>query len=458
LTPAGSADSALVTSANHPDGARSFWEGRARRVVRRVNVAWWLSAFLPLTVALCAGGAAVVLVARRHGLPLDPVFAALGVALGGGALVAWWFTRARRFSTADALVRLDLAGGLDARLAAAGALGVWPPPTPVDDGLRWRLGPLVGPPATALLLLAAAAVIPVTPAAAPRGEDVVEPLAWAEVESRVAALEQADLFEPQALEALRSDLAELRAQPRETWYGHASLEAADHLAERLSQALGGLGPDLARAERGLQALAELSGSARSDALARAEEEVHAAVPGLGSGAVPLRSDLLGQLRGLDYHSLSRDDAAALGRALAKGRAAAKAGGRNTEGNGSDDGEEPCPGSGTGSGSCDRDGRAGRDEPGRGGVTRGAGAAPLTLGAGGELAVPSAVQPLPRADLDHAALGDVVEQVPLAPDVRPTGKAAPAPAGAVVAGGSGGDTVWRDRVTPEERRFLQRYFK
>ena len=57
LTSPVSADTALVTSANGPDDARAFWERRARRVTRRVAVAW-SSALFGLWHVLPSGGLA----------------------------------------------------------------------------------------------------------------------------------------------------------------------------------------------------------------------------------------------------------------------------------------------------------------------------------------------------------------------------------------------------------------
>jgi hypothetical protein len=62
------------------------------------------------------------------------------------------------------------------------------------------------------------------------------------------------------------------------------------------------------------------------------------------------------------------------------------------------------------------------------------------------------------DLSRAMPGDVLGVSKRAHEVDPSTFHGPVDGGAISSAGSGGEAVWRNSLTPNEREVLQRYFK
>lgn len=95
-------------------------------------------------------------------------------------------------------------------------------------------------------------------------------------------------------------------------------------------------------------------------------------------------------------------------------------------------------------------------PGRGGISRGPGPAPLFLGDESNLGT-SRIEGVQNQDFSKAALGGVLGIGQTEHKIDETRKG-PREAGAVKSVGQGGDTVWRESLMPEEKAVLKRYFK
>ena len=68
------------------------------------------------------------------------------------------------------------------------------------------------------------------------------------------------------------------------------------------------------------------------------------------------------------------------------------------------------------------------------------------------------QGLTAADLKRLALGDKLGTTAGAHDVDPSKAIAPGAAGAVASPAAGGEAVWVNRLTPNERAALKQFFK
>jgi hypothetical protein len=96
-------------------------------------------------------------------------------------------------------------------------------------------------------------------------------------------------------------------------------------------------------------------------------------------------------------------------------------------------------------------------PSRGGVNRGPGAAPLTLKEAAELGTNN-LEGVTSQDYENAMMGDKLTEQATNPEDQITEYEGLQQAGAVAETGQGGEAVWRDKLSAEERRLLQDYFQ
>lgn len=96
-------------------------------------------------------------------------------------------------------------------------------------------------------------------------------------------------------------------------------------------------------------------------------------------------------------------------------------------------------------------------PGKGGITRGPGTAPITFGEEQNLKTKNLETIQGNKDMSRAAPGEILaigeteHDNPNQPSVRQSG-------GALSNSANGGDAVWRESLTPDEKALLKRYFK
>ena len=78
------------------------------------------------------------------------------------------------------------------------------------------------------------------------------------MERAIDELKEAELVEEEALATWEQSLEELRAQPKEEWYEHASMEASDSLREKLENSMRSLAGELDEARASVSGLEELT--------------------------------------------------------------------------------------------------------------------------------------------------------------------------------------------------------
>ena len=378
------------------------------------------------------------------------VYGAALFACAGGA--AWHAGRNGFFTAADALVRLEAHLGLHNRLSAAAAgVGAFPPPQRAPDGyaFRWQkiLPPLAG---AAGLVLAAASVSITRPAADYLPE--TPPVALSQTADWLDLLKKTDLVQPPALEDFRERLEQLRQQPARDWYSQSSLEAGDNLHGQTEQSLQALQRDLRTAAGSLETMERLTGQttpAEAKALANRFQE---ALKGLELGNLPLNRELLSRLEGLDpstMKSLTPGQLETLKQRLKNGVKITEAMLRPAK-----------PGEKPGDEAAALIAAVAGSEHGKpGGTGGGSGSAPLDFRDKGTQLGSTRTEAAPNASsLDHALPGDLVGVGKGEHTVDPSQYTGPTTAGAVASEGAGGEAVWRDDLTPQEREVLRNFFK
>jgi len=418
----------------------AFWRRRSRTLRRRVNLGWWLAGWWPVALAISLAGSLALVLSRRLEVPLTRffvVFAAVQVVAG---LVVWLRARRRFFRDGDALVHLDTALALDCRLVAAHAgAGDYPTPSERVVPLRWRWPLLVAPVALAVLAIAVAANVPIARSAS-QHVTAEPPPEWQEMETWLEMVEETKLAEPEALQTWEERLASLREQPRDEWYDHGSLEASDTLRDDLAGALRSLATGLESAEGDLAALsAPTEGTGIAAATGQRMEN---ALSIAARGGLPLSRELAEKLResGLaGARALSPEELARLRRRLREGAEQCRSALVECPA-----GHRLCPG---------RDCRRGS-----GAIARGPGPAPLTLMFERSYAGSEGLEAVNNPNVGDAAIGDLVGVERGQHVVDEGSYAGVARGGQAGAEGRGGEAVWRNPVTPEEREVLERYFK
>jgi hypothetical protein len=261
------------------------------------------------------------------------------------------------------------------------------------------------------------------------------PVSWRQTDEWIRSLKETEVAQAESVQPFQERLDRLRAQPSQSWYSESGLEAADSLRDQLRSEVRSLASDLDAAAGALDGAASPGGASEAD-----QRRIEAAARGLSSRSLRLRSDLLQQLRDAARpgRRLPPLDAASLARSLRENAGFCRLTLRECR-----EGDANCL-------------RMARTPPGRGGIQRGPGPAPLTLGPEASKEEPGRMEGVSNPDLRRAALGDVVETTTgrHRVSVVPRGVTA----GGTAAVGAGGEAVSRAPLTPEERRILSRYFK
>jgi len=436
--------------------------------MRRVNAAAWLERFAPGAFACGAAGALVFYAMRRLRVPaIGWAWAALAIAIGVAAFVAWRLARRAFFSRDDARAFLEYRLRLNSRLSAAEAgVAAWPRPENARQKnaprvLRWKPRADAGWFAGALAMLAAGLWLPV-PAPEFSVAPVEKPPALAQAGEWLKDLAQTNAVDPQSLENLEARVRELASKPSESQYTHSALEAADTLREQVAQAMQSLSREFESVESTLsslasarQSLAESGESLSDEQLRRASEQLGKALHGLSEGALAADKGLAGALQKLDAVTLRELTAEELAR-LAKqmgdaGRVIAV-----VLGDKSADGDKDAMLALLAA--LDASGGNPVRIRGNGSVSRGRGDAPLEFdqresnAGGGEL------QAVQNGDYSRAALGDKLGVQAGAHTVDRAAGNDPVGAGALTGAAQGGDAVWVNKLTPAEREALKEFYK
>lgn len=440
------------------DHLAAEWHRLAKRVAWKARLGWWMDASAPWLAGVAVIGFAAILWVRSEGS--DVAAADVVPWMTGGLLVALalgWLQARRRFPTeAESLVRLESLHGLHNALSAArSGIRPWPPiPPAAVDGWRWQWQRVLAPFALSAACLVTALWIPLASEASPV-VPVTEPQAWSQMDEWLDQLEEEEVLDPESQDEQREKLAELRRQPKDQWFSHESLNAGDTLREQLGRELGEMGRNMQRAEMGLNALQNHDDQLSAQAKERIMKEFDEAVAGLETAALKLDPELLkklGQIDPKNLKSMSKTDLQKLREALKNKSGACKEcqGGMGFlgDGEGEDDElakafKEWCEGQ------C--------ENPGSGGVNRGPGTAPLTLSDEENDFGTNKLEGVSNTDFSRAEIGDTIELRNGEHEVDKEADGSVS-AGSVSALGDGGEQVWKETLTPEEKAVLKRVFR
>jgi hypothetical protein len=419
---------------------RDFWVGAARRLALRRHVAAWAEVFLPAALAIATLVAVTMLAMRLMGhteSSLAPLWIALWGALGLSALACLFIPMRRPFSLADALARLDEVGHLHNRLTSAHAgIGPWPAPEPrIRDTVRWNWGRLGTPVLTAGLVLAAAVLIEI-PKLNISARPNEEPIAWTQLASWLQTLQQAKIIDQPALDKLKEQVEDLRNQPEKDWYSQSSLEAGDALRAQTSQSLQQLETNL---EKASDLMSESQQSTSASELQTLSASLKEAVQGLASGNLAANKDLTAKLGSFDpssLKSLSPQQLQELQQRLQNGAKVCS----------------QCVGPNAMATTTGTTGQYPSGHPGGGGP------ADLNLDQTAENLHTKNLQGATNSDPSRALPAEVIAVAKGKHHVDTTTPAGPVAGGGISSAGQGGDAVWRESLTPDERQVLQNYFK
>lgn len=428
------------------------WYRLARRTAWKVNLGWLMEAITPWLIGSGLVAAVGILWARSQGLQVSVSVHGPWLMLGFFLLllISLWTCRRRFVNLPQALVRLEAQHHLHNALTMAQiGRGDWPPvPATVNDGLVWRWAHAGGPFLACLSSLLLAFYIPITPEAQATNLPLVEPQAWQQMNDWLEKLKEEKIITPESSEEQQAKLDALRQQPNDKWFSHESLNASDTLKEQLQREIANLGRQMSNAERSLNALQNYGDKLSEAAKEQMLKEFDQAVAEMRSGTLEMDPKLMQELSQMDpknLKSLSQEQLNQLRESLKNKGGTCDGFGENKGFVGDGHGESEMPVEGPGQG------------PGNGGADRGPGTAPLTLskevndfGAGKNEGIDN--QDLSRAQIGSMlGIQDGKHQV----DKTFTG---PTAAGAASHQGQGGQQVWRESLSPEEKAVLKRVFK
>jgi len=423
------------------------WLREARKTALGVNAARWLGAVLPVFAGVCLLSGCIALLWRGSGKTISDGEALILVSLPAALALLWgfaafWRTRKRRFSTVDALIRLDITLGLHSRLESAFAgVGEWPEPPPlqgarVDDGFQWRWGRLVAPVMAGSAFLVAALLVPIPSRPVHAATRVGMPLAWAQVEESLETLREEELAAPEALADFERKLDSLRQQESDRWHLHSSLEAGATLRD-----------ELAAAATALQRQLDLAAATSEQFPAMRPEDRLDALDGLKAAALPLDPSKLDALQQMAAQAELTPGQ------LEKLQAALKENAQKMAGALAALGELPEADSALAETEGTAAAQDAPDGPGPGGDH-----APLGQKANPVSLVPATQEALPEADsFERFALGETLAVTTGTHTVAPDDSSSTA-GGSAASPGRGGEAVWKEQLSPAEQALLKRLLK
>lgn len=440
------------------DSRQIYWRRKARLVAWRWNFAAWLNLFLRFAAAASFVMMCALLVIRRAEAPTLMAWEIFCAAILLGAAVSLFLSRKKFCSGRDALVRLDATLRLHNRLTSAvDGVGDWPDEaSETPDGLRWRWQRIAAPPLASLAALYFAANVPITP---DKGNDMhhkEEPLAWTRVESQLETLKKQDIVNQEAILTLEQQVEDLRKQSPEDWYSHSSLEASDNLQAKTNEAIRALKRDMESVSSTLDTV-EQNGELMTDAqLQKLGAQFQQPLQGLELGTLPLNKDLLSELKDIDpgqLRNLSKEEIEKLEESLKKGITGCKA--SLSPG---DDADAELIGLLEKEGTSDGAGTGKTEESLGSGGKWGGGPSPLGMKPDQTNLNTNNNTLVSSDDLSHAAAGDTLGVSKGQHQVDPSKYTGPASAGTIQSAGAGGEAVWKNDLTPQEREILERFYK
>jgi hypothetical protein len=435
-------------------GGERYWKNRAGAVARRVNLGWWLDRFNRLLVVGLVLFAVSILILRSYGSQLMnghlPEIA-LAALVGLAVIVALIISRRKFIDREEGLVRLDDRLALCNRLVTAeSGVGKWPTISnseQVDAAPRWAWPMVLLPSFLAMVIVAVAWFVPLPEAKADEPLVVNEPEPWEQMEEWIDTLDEEELIDPESLREVEERLEELRDQPEEEWFSHASMEATDTLKETLGRDLKEMANDMETLERDLEALRSFSTEMSEEGKEMLMREMEEAMKGLQANGLEMNEKLAKQLGNIDPSKLGQESMKNLSPEQLK--QLQKQLGECSQCLGSLEG---LPSSEPGQKLGNKSGQ----QPGNGGISRGRGDAPLYFGDEEDLKT-NQIEGVTNEDRSRAAMGDLLALGETEHDDEEN-NAKTSQGGAVASQGKGGEAVWRESLLPNEKAVLKRYFK
>jgi hypothetical protein len=414
------------------------WMKPVRRVQRMVSLGWFWVLFSRCLWVTAALTGFLWWLLRAQKVNPAPAWVLGGGALFAAVLAALDWSRQRRMTASEALVRLDLGWSLRQRLvSAAEGRMPWPAEVPAQPvPLAWQWRPCFPPLGMSLLFLLMAAWLPLPPQRPAPFRADTEPPDWTSLESMASFLEEKDLVREQDTERIRQDVEQLREKPSEDWYSPGSLEATDLLRERVQADVQRLREGMSRTANLVAVAAERREQLNQQQLQQLQDRLQEMQRRMQAGGMQPGEDLQQMLEQLNRDGLPQMDQQALEnlrqqleqRAEELRRAMAQAG---MEGM---DGEEGMPG----------------------GVGRGGDPSELGLQDFESHEQPAVPMPLPETRPERLQVGDLLEIREGEHDNdRPEISGS---AGRLDSPGGGGEIIWRDDLLPEDAEVLRDYFQ
>lgn len=446
------------------------WQVLARRTARKVSLGWWLAGMGPLVAAAGMAGCVGILWSRQSGTDVSwhRLWPWALAAAGLAGLVSWWRMRGRFIDATQAAVRLEAHLKLNNALtSAAQGLAPWPSvPERPEDGWRWNWRLLLAPWLVCAACLVLALVVPVAAQRNSRPLPTAQPQSWSQMQEWLEKLDEEKLISPEEKDEMTAKIEQLQQESPEKWFSHDSLHASDMLKEQMQRDMTRMAQNMSTLAQALNALKNHSETLSKTTQDKIIKDLQETLQDMKKSGMELHPDMLKELSQLDpdqLPSLSKEQSDALRETLKKNQQALKEmAGQNPGFLGDGEGEDDelaemlgqmGKGQGQGNGGDEQDGVG----PGQGDVSRGPGTAPLSLAQEENDFGTDKKTGVSTQDMSRANLGDMLG---LQNDKHEVDKnyQGPGRSGGTQNQGQGGEQVWRETLTPEEKAVLKKVFQ
>jgi len=437
------------------------WMYHARALSKKLNLAWWIELLnLPLAILALVFATSVLLARYFNTLP-SPIISISCIAFSLTLLgfICWKFSQRKFESADDSMVRIEEKMKLRNALSAA-KVGVapWPEVPPnVSAGIDWYWKRTLLPSVFSIIIIICAFFIPIGSHA-----EVISnqpsPDSRDRLEQSLAELKEEEIVQEEYIEELEEQIDELKEQDPSEWFSHSSLEAVDNLTQNHEAAAKELQRNLKNAERTLQNLQKHGEKMNLKTKENLLDGFGKAVENPNTGAIKPNQELLDQLKQIDPKQLDQLSEEQLNQLRQNMRQMAdklkQQNQQGGEGEGNDEAENEGDENGEGEGEGDHEGK---DDNGKGGITRGPGHAPNMLGNEAEKLKVSREERLKSLDLSNTLPGDLLETTDGVHDIEEI-DAKSRDGGSTENTGTGGERVWKNSLLPEEKKAIKKFFK
>lgn len=425
-----------------------FWLQEAKRTSRKVNLGWWFDCVrLPIVVVSLLLAAAVIRVRQLSNDPDWGTFLAAGSGMVILVLLGCWLYARKSFESPEqSLVRLESHMKLNNALSAASSgVSAWPEvPEVVQAGVEWRRATTLIPVVAAVLMLTAAAYVPVGAIEAEPYRQAA-PKAFLDLAESIDELELQEVVEEEYIEQIEEQLQQLEEANSDDWFDHSSLEAIDSLREAHQGNAAELEQQLRLSENSLRRLQENGSEMSEQARMRQVSEYENALNAMSQGGMKLNKELLNKLKSVDPNSLdgmTKEQMDALRQKMREHSEALR------KQKGELQGDQP--------GEMD-EGNEGEGGPGTGEIQRGPGHAPGVLGDEANPLTTGSMEGIDPKNFDGGLPGDLLEtsgiEHSIDESVTPAQRG-----GSLRSKAKGGERVWQNELLPKEQKALKKFFK